>query len=152
MKSLKELRNIAAILSDEIVSVQCSFETEQTGKSYTFLATYTLAQTLRKDDLVVAHTNNMSKPVAVLRVVEVDRSCLLDCPDRYVYCWLVQKVNVVELDRLNSWSDAAGEQLYEAQRSRAQQAMLAELGISGSMLPALSAPMADDVVESYDEV
>lgn len=162
MKTLKELRNIAMMLSDDLVTVKCVFDVDPSSigqTKYTYVCLRSLAVTLRKGMAVVVTCNKAKQPLQLVYVEDVETSCVLDDTGTVNYRWIVQKVDSMEADRLSDWSDEMGERLYAAQRAKAQAAMIAELGLDVALSsPALSytsppsdTPFADDAEIVFEQ-
>lgn len=125
MKSKNELRNIAAMLSDDVVSVECVFHGND--KAYTYKAEKSMR--LAEGDLVaVSHTSGGFK---VIRVKAVHKECLLPDPEEYDYQWIIAKLDETRFDELRRWEDEVADELYIAQRSNAKRQMLEALGVPG---------------------
>lgn len=144
MKTRLELKNTAAMLSDDIVTVQCRFVKDsggETAHTYTFKAPKAVAETLQKDDQVLC-TKNPLTGLTVAIVDSVDKQCLLDDPAGTSYPWLISKIDTSGLDRLLAWEDAATEKLYDMQREVHKRSLADVLGSDLSDMP-LSLPGGD---------
>lgn len=127
MKSKLELKNIAAMVTDDIVSVQCSFTKSSTAKTYTYKCKVELAEQLTKGDLVVAQSRD--KLATVVHVVEVEPMCLLDDPTTIDYLWVYQKIDTEALEKLLEWEENVIDFLHKKQRVKQQQEILAALDV-----------------------
>lgn len=150
MKSLTALRNYAAILSDDVVSVLCTFKPTsdfEKPKTYTYLCTRPLAQTLRRGDLVMVPNTNTSTfpPVNVVYVEKVHREVLLDEPDTREYVWILNKVDPTAMLHMTNWQHETAARMADSQRRRAQKAMMTELGFDGEDTNLLLAPVAGPI-------
>lgn len=145
MKSIIELTNMAALMSEDVVTVQAQFRGKNSrDQDYSFLCSRALAGTLEKGDYVIGGTKHGA---ACLLVVGVDDTCDIE-PDRaYRYNWVFQKLDTSALDRLLKWQDETAELLMAAQRRRMRESMLAELGVQPDM-PVVALPD----VETHDGV
>ena len=151
MKSKLEMRNTAAILSDDIVSVECKFSKHAT-KVYTYKCRRELAESLKKDDVVIV--GHSSQPGAVVIVKEIHRECDLPDAANMEYNWIVQKMDTAELKVLHDWDEQAESQLYKMQRKHQQAQLVKSLGLGDevdNVAFALPAPVAEAEVVDKDE-
>lgn len=145
MKSKIELRNIAASVSDELVTVRCLYNNG--AKRYTFLCPVDLAQKIEKDDWVTVSTKNNT--YEVLQVANVDEDCDID--DLHLtYQWVVGKVDTSRLDTLRKWHEAVGNDLHKQQRKQARKVMLEQMNVDGVAPLALTAGVSGDVIDAED--
>lgn len=145
MKTKSEFRNIAAMLSDEIVSVACTFHTG--GKEYTYKAERTLE--LNKGDLVVVSANDGG--YKVVTVVDAHKDCMLEDADTVDYQWVLSVVSPARLEELQAWEDKIADDLYYQQRAHAKKQMLAALGFDGVASLPTGLPAPEESSEVIDE-
>lgn len=155
MKSQRELKNIAAMLSDDITSVTCVFHEKNDAKKYTFKCTVKLANTLKTGDYVLVEQNQKVEhspiDLRMAKVVSIDKECILDHVETTDYMWVVTKVDTAELKELHEWENELARQLQTKQRKHAKQQMLDAMGANGISL-SLPAPGVDDaeVIDDAD--
>ena len=147
MKTKLELRNIAASVSEELVSVRCKYSKD--GKWFTFLCPTELAGELEEGDLV--NVSSKGNSIEVVTVAKVDPHCDLDDLS-LVYQWVLGKVDMTKLDVLRNWYETAGDTLARAQRRKARQAMLQEMDIGGVPPLALTSGVSGEVIDAEDEI
>lgn len=128
MKTKNELKNVAAMLADNVVSVTACYSLA--GRMYTFKATREFAQTLRKDDAVIASSNKSEMPFAVVFVVAVGNDCILEEGANINYCWLFQKVDNALYAEITESENQFVDDLYEAQKRSLRDKMLNALTLS----------------------
>lgn len=145
MKSKLELRNIAASVSDELVTVRCTYS--GAGKRYTFLCPTDVAETLREDDNVVVSTKNNT--FEVVQVVRVDEECDIDDLNLN-YQWVLSKVDTTRLDTLHKWHEQVGNDLHKQQRKQARKVMLEQMNVDGVAPLALTAGLSGEVIDAKD--
>lgn len=141
MKTKKEMGNIAAMISDEIVSVECCFHNG--GKRYTYKAERALG--LKEGMAVVVSSNDGG--MKVVRVVEVHPECILENTEQVDYQWVMDVVDEERFESLRKWEAQAADQLYKAQMRKAKLATMEMLGVSdlaSNGFPALPNHGADD--------
>jgi len=124
MKSQTELRNTAAMLSEDIVTVTATIH--EAERPHTFLCPRDLAQHLSAHDLVVAQVRDGHK---IVTVDEVHDECLLNDPSNVQYKWILQKVDTNVEHQLNEWLDGAAKALYDLERKAARKKMLEDFGL-----------------------
>jgi len=157
MKTRNELAVIAASASNDVVSIQCvppstGNNNGNSGTLYTYKAPRDLARHLKIDDYVLVegdhdHQRPRNGPVAlrVMRVQGIDDVCVLDNPS-IVYKWAFAKADTDPLWALRDWEQKVVDQLHAAQRQRARQAMLQEIGADAMDMPSLPAEVRDEAV------
>lgn len=127
MKSKLELKNIAAMVTDGVVSVRCSFTGNPGSRTYTYKCKVELAKQLKEGDRVVVQSRD--KPGAVVIVVDIDPMCILDDPKNIDYLWIYQKVDDDALSNLLDWEDNVIDFLHKKQRIKQQQEILEALDV-----------------------
>lgn len=150
MKNRKELAVIAANLSDDVVTLHCTFALQdkthdKSGRLYTYKAPRDLADRLVAGALVLVEGPD-GTPSKVVRVVHKDDECILE--DASIsYKWVFARVDDARLQELKAWESSVVEKLYAAQRRRAKEAMLQEIGADAIFVPRITAAATDSVVE-----
>jgi len=135
MKNKNELRNIAAMIADNVVSVECSFymKSNYNGNSqklYSFKATKAFAKTLTIGELVIGKVNKAEMPFAVVCVQKVHDECLLEKPEEFVYGWIFQKVDTMVYDDIVYEENRIVEDLYSSQKRAMRSKVIESLAIS----------------------
>lgn len=152
MKTRNELAVIAANLSDDVRSVQCTFSSKASIKGaqlYTYKAPTAIAAKLSRGDLVMVE-GPKDGDIRVVCVDHVDDECMLDDTSIH-YKWLFGVVDTAALESVKQWEDGLVDTLYHAQRRRAKRAMMQEMGVDMIDVPRLSTtPESDDVIDGTD--
>lgn len=131
MKSRRELRNIAAMIDDNVVSVRCKFTLS--GTNYVFLCTTDLASSLKEGDFVIVTCSPKAKPnlgYAVCTVNSVDATCDIEPDAEYEYQWILSKIDTERGKKLGEWQDSVADTLMARQRDSARRAVLTEIGLN----------------------
>ena len=122
-----DLYNAAALVREDVTTVQVTLNYSGDGKWYTYKITRDLAATLSAGDRVVLEATNGFK---VGRVQRVNEEPLLDTEDDVRYRWCIQRVNTTYLAELQAQDDALVERLQVAQRTSLRQQALHALNMT----------------------
>lgn len=129
MKSREELKNIAAMLADNLVTVHCEYSIDA-KTTYTFKATKEFAETLRRGMPVIAQSNKMEQPFSIVYVVKIDNECFLEENSSSKYCWLLHRVDESILGMLTKEEEDIVEKLYASQKRALKAKLLENLAIT----------------------
>ena len=129
MKGTTELRNSAAMLSDNVVTVEAEYKIGRNSKSYTFKCMRDLADTLTKGDVIAVSTNDENAPYAIVYVVNVHDACYFEDPTNINYCWVFQKLDKDAITDLLDREGEAARLLDLSQRKIAKADLTKQLGI-----------------------
>lgn len=132
MKSSKQLRNMLAAVSENVVGINCRFDTGDFAKTYTFKATKALAESLDKGDPVVVNSQDDIKIVYFVSTEEFD-------PDENVdYKWAFQKVDATILQDLLAKETEAVKKLRIAQKTAKRKQVFDALGMDDEQVKLLT--------------
>lgn len=139
MQSKTQLKNISSSLLDNVVTVNLLFKRSD-KVSYKFKCFKNIADTLAKNDYVIANINEKDSyfPFCVLKVLSVDDICDIDPNVNYEYKWVLSKIDTDYLDKLNKFEDDITNKLIAAQRIKAKKAICTELGIDTDFIQSLN--------------
>lgn len=122
---MSNMTNIAALLRDDITTIQAVFE--EGGTEYTFKTPLHVALGLSAGDLVAARVRQKIKVVTVVRVNDQPQ---IDPDVEWAYQWAFQPINTFELDQLREEDDALVTELNKHRRKQVRDGALSALGIN----------------------
>ena len=119
------LKTAAALILPDITTISCTHE--GTSTPYIYKVSRDLAEDLMPGDLILVKN---SRHLTTGVVVEVHEEPLLDVESTMNYCWAFQKVDMDELNRLNTRDGELLRKIKEVQNRTTRSSLLASLGIT----------------------
>lgn len=127
MKTRTELRNMVAMIADDVVTIDCCFS-KYGQKTYKYKATKSFVASLEKDDLVIVATKDDNKlGFSVVRFVAADDFCDMENIETIEYLWAIQKVDNALYEKLIAEEDVLTDRLDKVQRKNMKDKMVEAL-------------------------